>query len=140
MLRIDVRQWLYTYIYQKENEFVLNGLIYIIQIKNQTIINMEVNQPNRYFFLQSNEQQLMMLIIYWESWLHKSTKKKKCKYWMVKMSANHFIPWQRLRNKFFYSTRSKQLYTWLSMHVYIWRKSKVVYTTSWRTSYLITTI
>jgi hypothetical protein len=64
MLRIDVRQWLYTYIYQKENEFVLNGLIYIIQIKNQTIINMEVNQPNRYFFLQSNEQQLMMLIIY----------------------------------------------------------------------------
>jgi hypothetical protein len=25
-----------------------------IQIKNPTIINMEVNQPNRYFFLQPN--------------------------------------------------------------------------------------
>jgi hypothetical protein len=28
----------------------------------------------------------------------------------------------------------------MTFHVYTWRKSKVVYTTSWRTSYLITTI
>jgi hypothetical protein len=58
-----------------------------------------------------------------------------------KASANHFIPWKKVWGRIFFIPQDQiNCSEHMTFHVYTWRKSKVVYTTSWRTSYLITTI